>query len=97
MHNTGVYMKITEMITEWRKGCSCCDGNPIKCEECTLALIKAIDTQAFVDETIVSCDKIMKEHSGIAGVCMAAAHMATSISIKKTELRARNESTNTKD
>lgn len=47
-------MKITEMITEWRKGCGNTvtddDGNivpmslrPERCPECTLALIAAIE------------------------------------------------------
>ena len=50
-------MKITEMIAEWRKGCSNSmhdnDGNPIDqklhpeyCSECTLALIDAIEREA---------------------------------------------------
>lgn len=32
-----------EMITEWERGCSCCEGeHPITCSECTLALINAL-------------------------------------------------------
>ena len=94
---TDLYQKVTDMIMEWRKGCSCSNDQPISCNECTLALIKAIDIQAFTDETIATCEKIIKEHSGFVGVSMAMAHMATAMAMKNIQLRAINEHNNTKD
>lgn len=53
-------MEILEMITEWRKGCSCSmfdeDGNvvdqrlhPESCQVCTVGLIDAIERAARQD------------------------------------------------
>ena len=89
-------MKVTDMISEWYKGCSCCYGNPINCNECTIALIKSIDNKAFVDELKCSCDKIIHDN-GVFGFAMVAGHTAMAVEQRSQLLRARNEQANTKD
>ena len=90
-------MKITDMINEWYKGCSCCDGNPINCNECTQALITAIDSKAFINETMEHCAKIAKDNTGFAGIAVAASYSAQAIAQRRLFIEARNEHTNKKD
>jgi succinyl-CoA synthetase beta subunit len=46
-------MDILEAITEWEKGCCCAGAFPIECEQCTSALIKAIETKARRDSVMI--------------------------------------------
>lgn len=40
-------MKITEILDEWAKGCSCADkGKPWQCGECTEAMVTAARRRA---------------------------------------------------
>ena len=44
-----------EMIAEWSKGCSCATaGNPEECQECTRALIDAIERSVGPIESLKS-------------------------------------------
>ena len=81
---------------EWRKGCSCCNDKPIQCNECTLALIKAVDAKAFLNEAQLASEKLITEH-GAFGIPMAAAHFAVALQTREITIRAINEHNNTQD
>ena len=81
---------------EWRKGCSCCDSKPIDCNECTSALINAVDEKAFVDEHEKKYIRFISEH-GISGIAMAAADFAELVNYRQITIRAINEQANKKD
>ena len=89
-------MNITDMIMEWRKGCSCCDNKPIDCNECTLALIKAVDEKAFIDEYEKNYNGFIGGY-GISGIAMAAADFAALVNYRQITIRAINEQANKKD
>lgn len=83
-------MDINEMINEWYKGCSHNNAHPIECKECTLALINAIDSKAFKDDTNSKCRDVVL-NNGVAGIAMAAGLAAQHIEQRKQLVRARNE------
>ena len=83
-------MDINEMINEWYKGCSHNNAHPIECKECTLALIKAIDSKAFKD-AMFSIYSDVALNNGAAGIAMTAELATQHIKQRKQLVRARNE------
>ena len=57
----GFDVTILEMIEVWRAGCSCAEeGKPEQCEECTLALIIAIENKIISEEAINQSPAFLK-------------------------------------
>lgn len=61
-------MTALEIITEWRRGCSCAPKeNPEYCPECTRAMIDALERK-FNDFEIVEQENVSLSHSNL--VCL---------------------------
>lgn len=55
-------MKPLEMISEWRKGCSCGSvDHPEECRECTRALVDAIEAE-------LKRQQFLKSHARISDI-----------------------------